>query len=117
MAVLTIGGVSVKSPTVLQVDIVDIDKESERNANGTMQRTRVATKRKLNVEWGALTNSEISKILNAVSDVFFTVTYPDPMTGSSSTRTFYVGDRSAPVYRIKNSVPVWEGLKADLVEK
>lgn len=117
MAILTIAGVSVKSPNVLQVDIVDIDKESERNANGTMQRTRVATKRKLNIEWGALTNAEISKILNAVKDVFFTVTYPDPMTGKNATKTFYTGDRSAPIYRVKNGVPVWEGLKANLVEK
>lgn len=117
MAILTIAGVAVKSPTTLEVEIQDIDKESERNANGTMQRTRVATKRKLNVEWGALTNAEISKILNAVKDVFFTVTYPDPMTGKNATKTFYVGDRSAPVYRIKSGVPVWEGLKANLIEK
>ena len=49
MAILTIAGVAVKDPKVFQVDINDIDKESERNANGTMQRTRVAVKRKLTV--------------------------------------------------------------------
>lgn len=117
MTILTIAGVAVKDPKVFQVDINDIDKESERNANGTMQRTRVAVKRKLTVEWGPLSNAEISKILNAVSDVFFTVKYPDPVTGALATKTFYTGDRSAPVLKVINGVTRWEGLKTNLVEK
>ena len=117
MAILNINDVDVKDPKVLQVEIQDIDKESERNANGTMVRTRVATKRKLNVEWGPLSNSEISKILNAMSDVFFTVKYTDPMVGGSTTKTFYVGDRTAPVLRVIDNVTRWEGLKTNLVEK
>lgn len=117
MAILTIAGVEVKDPSVFQVEITDIDKESERNANGTMQRTRVAVKRKLTVEWGPLSNSEISKILNSVSDVFFTVKYPDPVTGGVTTKTFYTGDRTAPVLRVIKGATRWEGLKTNLVEK
>ena len=117
MAILNISGADVKDPKVLQVEIQDIDKESERNANGTMQRTRVATKRKLNVEWSPLSNSEISKILKAMSDVFFTVKYEDPMEGKSITKTFYVGDRTAPVLKVSNGITRWEGLKTNLVER
>lgn len=117
MAILSIAGVEVKDPKVFQVDIQDIDKESERNANGTMQRTRVAIKRKLTVEWGPLSNAEISKILNAVSEVFFTVKYPDPVSGGVTTKTFYTGDRSAPVLRSINGAIRWEGLKANFIEK
>lgn len=117
MAILTIAGVEVKDPKVFQVEIMDIDKESERNASGTMQRTRVAIKRKLTVEFGPLSNSEISKILNSVSDVFFTVKYPDPVVGGYATKTFYTGDRTAPVLRTVNGVARWEGLKTSFVEK
>lgn len=117
MAILTIAGVEVKDPSVFQVDLQDIDKESERNANGTMQRTRVAVKRKLTVEWGPLSNSEISKILKSVSDVFFTVKYPDPELGGIATKTFYTGDRSAPVLRVNKGVTRWEGLKTNLIER
>ena len=117
MAILTIAGVDVKNPSVIQVEITDIDKESERNANGTMQRTRVATKRKLTVEWGPLSNSEISKILKAVKDVFFTVKYPDPEEGKTITKTFYTGDRTSPVLRVRNGVIMWEGLSTNLVER
>lgn len=117
MAILTIADVEVKDPSVFQVDLQDIDKESERNANGTMQRTRVAVKRKLTVEWGPLSNSEISKILKSVSDVFFTVKYPDPELGGITTKTFYTGDRSAPVLRVNKGVTRWEGLKTNLIER
>lgn len=117
MSILTINKVPVKDPKTLQVEIVDIDKESERNANGTMQRTRIAVKRKITVEWGPLSNSEISTILTAMSSVFFTVKYPDPVAGDKITKTFYTGDRTAPVLKVINGVTRWEGLKTNLVEK
>ena len=117
MAILVINNVEVKDTKVLKVEIQDIDKNSERNANGTMVRTRVATKRKITVEWSPLSNSEISKILKAMQDVFFTVKYTDPMVGGTTTKTFYVGDRTAPVLKVINNVTRWEGLKTSLVEK
>ena len=117
MAILTINGVEVKDPKSLQVEIQDIDKESERNANGTMVRTRVATKRKISVEWSPLSNSEISKILKAMSNVFFTVKYTDPMEGKAITKTFYVGDSSAPVYSIANGRVIFKSFSANFIEK
>ena len=46
MAILTIAGVEVKKdPSVFQVEITDIDKESERNANGTMQSNKSCSKK------------------------------------------------------------------------
>ena len=117
MAILTINGVDVKDPKQLQVEIQDIDKESDRNANGTMIRTRVAIKRKVSLEWGPLSNSEISRILTAVEDVFFSARYPDPKIGGYTSKTFYVGDRTAPVLKVVNGVTRWEGLKMNLIEK
>lgn len=117
MAILTIASVKVKDPKVFQVDIQDIDKESERNANGTMQRTRVAVKRKLTIEWGPLRFEDSSAILKAVENVFFDVTYPDPKLGKTTTKTFYVGDRSAPMYSMINGIAKWEGLKMNFIEK
>ena len=117
MAILNINSTDIKDPKVFQVEIQDIDKESERNANGTMVRTRVATKRKLNIEWGPLSNSEISNILKSVESVFFTAKYPDPMVGGYTTKTFYVGDRTAPALKVTNGVVRWEGLKMNLIEK
>ena len=115
---ISINGVKVATPKTYEPTISDFDGESNRNANGDLIRDRIAVKRKLNLEWGLLTQSEISKILNAVSDVFFTVTFPDPQLGMI-TKTMYVGDRTAPAYFFdKNTQTVkWQGLKMNFIER
>jgi len=125
MAVLIINGNSgLKVPASVQVDIQDIDgSETGRNQNGDMMRDRVAggsdAKRKISCTWKGLTNSEISDLLRAMDDVSFSLTYPDPYTGTARTATVYVGDRSAPVWRngaSSSSKIIWESLSANFVE-
>ena len=113
---MKINGTTIKTPSTLQVDIMDIDGEAYRNAQGTMLRDRVAVKRKLNCTWNALTDAEMSTLLSAVVNQSFTVTYPDPQTGTDITKTFYVGDRNAPVYWIQNGEPLWKGLTMNWIE-
>lgn len=113
---LKINGVDIATPSVFSVEINDVDGESERNARGDMVRDRIAVKRKLNLEWPALTQSQIQTLLTAVSDVFFNVTYPDPQAGVV-TKNMYVGTRTTAVLRIKNGVPLWDGLKMSFVER
>jgi len=116
---LKINGTPVASPSVFQVDVYDIDSEATaRNTLGDMLRDRVTVKRKIICEWPPLTMSESSAILQAVQDVFFEVTYPDPVTGSTAeTKTFYVGDRSMPLLLIRNGEYLWQGLKMNFIEK
>ena len=116
MAQLIINGVAVKPPKSFQVGIQDIDGETGRNANGNMVRDRIAVKRKLDCEWGMLTQDEMSQILNAVSAVFFDVAYPDPILGQII-KTFYVGDRTAPSYSFTEQFKPWSGAKFNLIER
>ena len=101
----------------MSVGIYDVSSTADRNAQGLIVIDRVATKRKIEMEWGALTNAEISTLLSAVTDMFFTVAFPDPQTGADKTITCYVGDRTAPVYRETSGVPLWEGLKMNFIEQ
>lgn len=119
MSYLSINGVTIKAPKSFTFGVMDLDGETARTASGRMKRDRIATKRKLELEWGHLSDSEISAILSAVSPVFFQVTYPDALTGSQQTKAFYVGDRTAPAY---NWVPSmgkskWEGLSMSFIEQ
>ncbi|MDZ7370206.1 MAG: hypothetical protein ONB12_03445 [candidate division KSB1 bacterium] len=114
---LKINGVSIKAPSSFKVDIMDLDGEATRNAKGELIRDRIAVKRKIECEWPALTMSEISTILQAVKDIYFQLEYPDPMAGTTITKTFYVGDRSAPMYRNVNGNILWEGLSMNFIEK
>ncbi|EOU1808319.1 MAG: DUF6711 family protein [Clostridium perfringens] len=114
---LVINGVEIATPKTFQVDINDIDGETNRNAKGEMLRDRIATKRKLNCEWSPLSEEECSELLKAVKDIFFQVTYPDPMEGRALTKTFYVGDRNIPALAIVDGEVIWKGLKMNFIEK
>lgn len=114
---LQINGVTIKTPKKFFSGLNAIDGESGRNANGDMIRDYIVTKMKLELEWGPLTDSEISTILKAVMTPFFQVTYPDPLEGGQATKTFYVGDRSAPAYSWHDKLPKWEGLTMNFIER
>lgn len=114
---LVINGVEIATPKTFQVDINDIDGETNRNAKGEMLRDRIAVKRKLNCEWPPLSEEECSELLKSVKDIFFQVTYPDPMEGRMLTKTFYVGDRSIPALSYIDGEMRWNGLKMNFIEK
>jgi hypothetical protein len=116
--VLEINGTAITTPKIFSVAISDIDGESNRNAKGELIRDRIAVKRKLECEWPPLKMSEISTLLQAVSTVYFTITYPDPVEGTQVTKTFYVGDRTAPVYWLDpvTGEYLWQGLKMNFIE-
>lgn len=117
MAVLKINGVEILAPSDIQIGIMDLSK-AERNARGTMIIERIATKRKLEVSYNYASKTELSTLLAQLSDdVFFTVTYHDPLTGSTRTGTFYVGDRNVGVIDFINGVPRYKDVKFSLIER
>lgn len=114
---LKINGVEVATPKKFKLTISDIDGKSKRNTKAQMLRDRIAVKRKLECEWPPLTSSQISQILDAVSDVFFNVTYIDPKEGEV-TKTCYVGDRSTTLmYEFINGEYLWSGLSFSIIEQ
>ena len=114
---MKLNGVYTVQPVSIQVLLSDLDNESSRNAAGEMFRDRITTKRKLNCEWGIMSTQEISQILNIIANVFFSVTYMDPWDGVEVTRTFYAGDRTAPVCMIQHGETISKGLTVNFIEK
>ena len=66
-----------------------------------------------------MTNEEISVLLKAMDDEFFTIRYPDAHDGAYREGTFYVGDRSTPLYmwNAEKQKYLWEGLSANFIER
>lgn len=114
---MKINGTKIKAPSEYSVSISDLDGETHRNAKGQMIRDRVAVKRKIECSWNMLTIEEMKTLLNAVKDEFFSCTYLDPMTGTEQTKTFYVGDRTSPIYSFVDGIEYWKSLKMNFVEK
>lgn len=114
----TINGVQVTQPATVTYNRYDLDsEESFRGLDGTMQRDRITTKVKLDCQWNALTASQMSQLLKAMDDVFFNINYFDPYLGSYTSKTFYVGDRSAPVYSVANGKVIFKSFTANFIEK
>lgn len=112
--------------TPLSVSLQDIDASTTgRDATGTMHRDRLVggatAKRKLSVTWKCLTPSQMSKLLQAISEVSFYIAYNDPYTGGwRSGVEAYAGDRSTSEYTMKDpnntSTVLWESLTVSLIE-
>lgn len=116
MALITIDGMAIPTPSNCSVGIQDLSK-AERNALGTMIIERIATKRKLELSWAYLSRTDLATILNAVSPVFFTVQYMDPQTNANKSGVFYCGDRKCDMLDFKNSVPRYKDVSFSLIER
>lgn len=114
---IKINGVVIKTPQTCRIGIDDIGSSEERNARGSSLVDRVATKRRLELSWGALSNADCSTILTAVKSVFFTVEYPDPETGAEKLIVCRVSDKTAPMLKYTGTTPYWEGLEMTLWER
>lgn len=108
-----------KYPATFTVTTMDLDdgETTVRTVDGTLNRNRIATKRKIEMTFNGLKWSEISQILQAIKDEFFEVYYPDPMSGKYETKTFYCGDRPAAIAIAKGDNIIWEGLQLSLIER
>jgi len=113
---IQINSVTIPTPSDYKISVMDLSK-AERNANGNMIIERVATKRKLELEYKYLSSNDLSVLLQAISDVFFTVSYPDFVTGSISSGTFYVGDRTAGAIDYQNDIIRYKDIKFNLIER
>lgn len=115
---IKINGVEMPQPSSFTCTIMDISSDgTSRDANGTMHIDRICTKRKIELEWKYLNMQDMSKILKLVRNIFFTVTYPDPMEGHTITKTFYVGDRTTGMYSCVDGEPKWKDIKYNLIER
>lgn len=112
-----LNGISVL-PQELTISIQAVDYDSGRNADGTMERNMLGEKRKAEISLPPMHSAELRPIMNAISGTehaAFQVTMPDPWTSSGTyTGTFYVGDRSAPVYNF--ALDIWNNVTFNIVE-
>lgn len=113
-----INGKNVPQPSEVVYNRYDLDSEdSFRSLSGEMQRDRIAVKVKLECRWNALDEGEMSALLSAMDEVFFDINYFDPHQGGYISKTFYVGDRSAPVYSIASGKVIFKSFSANFIEK
>ena len=113
---LKIAGTTVKTPTELKIGRFDLSK-SGRTASGKMVMDIVATKRRVDVVWKMLTDSELQTIIDTITanKPFFSLEYPD--TGGTKSMTCYAGDIVTSLWHTKNGVRYWEDVSIGFIEQ
>lgn len=111
------------SPQEMTVSIQAVDYDSGRTADGTMHRNMVAQKYKYSIKLAPMHSGDelvpgggqtLPDLLNVLMKAEFTFEAPDPVTMGVKSGTFYVGDRSIPVYNFK--LDIWDSLSFDVIE-
>lgn len=115
---ISIGGIEVPSPDVYEVTISDLDASANRSGNGTLFRDRIAVKRTINMSWVLLDAEDLSQLLQALSPVFFDVSYLDPQVNGLNAGTFYVSDRNQGVaQKQSDGTYKWKNVSFSIVER
>ena len=116
---LRVNGVAVKCPSSFTYGLQTISSsDAGRTQDTVMHVNKVGEKVKLELSWSGLTWSETSAIMQAFHPEYISVTYPDMLTGSYRTATFYSGDKSAPVkwWFDTNGKKIIESLSFNIIE-
>lgn len=112
----TVGGAYIKSPSTYVYNKQDVSApDAGRTEDALMHKKKIAEKVSLNLAWQNIPTSDVSAILSAFSPEYFQVCYLDAQTGTYQTKTFYVGDRSAPMYNAK--VGLWSNVTFNIIER
>lgn len=114
---LQIDGTYIPDPSSLQWGIQSVsDSNAGRTTDGKMHVNLITRKRKLELEWTGVSFAVAAEILQAVNPETFDVTYLDALTNTRLTKTFYVGDRTAPVYSYTDGYQWYSNVAFNIIE-
>lgn len=117
MAVIKIGTQNF-SPSKMEWGLQDVSgSDAGRTEDGYMFKNRVTQKRKLQLEWWGIGTTEAARILQAFNPEYINVTYFDPLIGDTVTKTFYTGDKSAPVKMWTAGKKLYETISFNIIER
>lgn len=118
MAMIQIDGIDVKDPSSFTWGLQDVsDSAAGRTQDALMHKNRVAQKRKVSIGWNNPTREEASVILTAFNPEYIDMTYPDAMSGKNETRTFYTGDKTAPMRSWTVNRKRYSQVSFDIIER
>lgn len=115
---ITVDGVAMPEPSEFTWGESDISaSDAGRTEDLLMHKNRLGSKRTLHIAWQNTDSATTSRILQAFYPEYVSVRYPDARSGSYETRTFYCGDRSAPVRYWWYNHKRYSTVSFDLIER
>lgn len=103
------------TPQGLELTVAAVDYESGRSASGNMKRNMLGTCYTYKVTMPPSNTDAVRAGLRELLDAYQTCTFFDPIAGGNRTATYYVGDRTAPVYNY--TLDLWDSWSFTMIEK
>lgn len=112
----TVDGAAIPSPSSFQWEREDLsDSSAGRTEDGKMHKNRIGNKVAVSLSWNNISTAKASQILNAFEPEYVNVRYLDPEIGGYTTKTFYVGNRTAPMYN--SQLGLWSNVSFKIIEQ
>lgn len=113
---LWIAGTHVKNPAAIRLGVFDLTK-ADRTADGTMVMDIIATKRRVDVTWKFISDTDLALIVDTITahKPFFTLRYPE--AGRERTITCYAGDINTSLWHTIGGVRTWEECTIAFIEQ
>lgn len=92
-------------------------RNAGRTTDATMVGDIVAIKTKMHINFPPLTGEQVAQLDEAVTPAFISVYFKDPRLNAYTTKTFYAGTPSYPVYSYAKGLPEYVGVTVDLIEQ
>lgn len=116
MAILSINGTDMPSPSAMEVRYEPVGK-TETNAAGNTVMDRLGMKRLLKITWNHLSAEDAAILLTAAqSENWNELEFYDPAEGRQQ-GVFRAERTSAPVHRVVNDVPEYRGVQIEFRER
>ena len=115
---IRVNGVMMPEPSTMEWGLQDVSAaDSGRTEDALMHKNRVAQKRKIKLGWQHIDHVTASQLIQAFNPEYINVTCFDFLAGQEETRTYYVGDRSAPIKMWLTDRKIVTQLSFDIIER
>jgi hypothetical protein len=110
----SVDGVAVKSPSVYKWKLEDLSaSDAGRTEDTVMDKKRIGQLVGIELQWNKVSIADASTILKLFNPEYIKVEYLDAMQGTYVERTFYVGERSVPLYN--GELGLWDNITFNLI--
>lgn len=110
----SVNGVAIKSPSAYKWKLEDLSaSDAGRTEDTVMDKKRIGQLIGIELQWNKVSIPDAAKLLKQFNPEYVEVCYLDAMEGKYVTKTFYVGDRSAPLYN--SELGLWDNIAFNLI--
>ena len=115
---IIVDGVALPQPYQYTWSLQDVSASNAgRTEDALMHKSRVAQKRKIQLGWRIKDTDTTALILRAFNPEYVNVRYFDMLDNQYEYRTFYVGDRTAPVQLWAVGKHLIQTISFDIIER